>query len=477
MMNWTGEIKLIDFGVSRCLTNSIAETFVGTMLYLPPERFEDYGKDVYDNRADVWSLGITLLELVRGFNPYGETRNELPYMVNKIRNSKIDELIEECFCSGRSFSYSPQLKSFIRSCLNEYNIRPRCEDLKRTPFYEFYSSISKDHIAKELKNIKEHTDKVGENGKDESKHENMDGKKMLDKNGATLLKVTFYNYSKILSNKFGKLVQKLTNTQAHMKNKAAESNYMLKTLEHIDPLNVTSYGGILLLIPQCNNLKFPRDEQEYPFRIKDFDFIDHIFTNTKSIVERYRHKNTGNTVVMKFVRIPDYNERGEDWSPEKVRREIENHKSLNGSPVIVNLYGFCVYGNYVIFVMESMDMSLTNLYKKWHRRHQSFPENLIGYICTRVINALLACRTNSIMHRDIKPHNILINRNGEVKLCDFGVSKLVPESVASTFVGTLEYWPPERIRNIGASYGAESDVWSLGRGWTTKKTTASRIFQ
>lgn len=65
-----------------------------------------------------------------------------------------------------------------------------------------------------------------------------------------------------------------------------------------------------------------------------------------------------------------------------------------------------------------------------------------------------------IMHRDIKPSNILVNSRGFIKLCDFGVSGELVNSVADTFVGTSTYMAPERIQ--GEKYTVKSDVWSFG---------------
>jgi serine/threonine protein kinase len=61
---------------------------------------------------------------------------------------------------------------------------------------------------------------------------------------------------------------------------------------------------------------------------------------------------------------------------------------------------------------------------------------------------------------DIKPSNILFNSKGQVKICDFGVSGELINSIADTFVGTSTYMSPERIQ--GAQYTVKSDVWSLG---------------
>ncbi len=64
------------------------------------------------------------------------------------------------------------------------------------------------------------------------------------------------------------------------------------------------------------------------------------------------------------------------------------------------------------------------------------------------------------MHRDIKPSNILVNSRGHIKLCDFGVSGELVNSIADTFVGTSTYMAPERIQ--GEKYTVKSDVWSFG---------------
>ena len=66
------------------------------------------------------------------------------------------------------------------------------------------------------------------------------------------------------------------------------------------------------------------------------------------------------------------------------------------------------------------------------------------------------------MHRDIKPSNLLINRAGEVKITDFGISRKMEGSEANstTYLGTLMYMSPERVN--GGAYGFKGDIWSLG---------------
>ena len=82
--------------------------------------------------------------------------------------------------------------------------------------------------------------------------------------------------------------------------------------------------------------------------------------------------------------------------------------------------------------MEIMDFSLREVYKKVHEAFETvlatnaaFPENIMGVIAIRIINALSFWQSKGIMHRDVKPDNILLNGEGKVKLCDFGVSKQI----------------------------------------------------
>ena len=87
--------------------------------------------------------------------------------------------------------------------------------------------------------------------------------------------------------------------------------------------------------------------------------------------------------------------------------------------------------------------------------------DVLGKIAEAVLGGLrYLYLAHKIMHRDIKPSNILVNSKGQIKLCDFGVSSELVNSVADTFVGTGTYMAPERIQ--GSPYTVKSDVWSVG---------------
>ncbi|XP_031418306.1 dual specificity mitogen-activated protein kinase kinase 1-like, partial [Clupea harengus] len=89
------------------------------------------------------------------------------------------------------------------------------------------------------------------------------------------------------------------------------------------------------------------------------------------------------------------------------------------------------------------------------------PEQILGKVSIAVLKGLAYLREkHKIMHRDVKPSNILVNSRGEIKLCDFGVSGQLIDSMANSFVGTRSYMSPERLQ--GTHYSVQSDIWSMG---------------
>lgn len=128
------------------------------------------------------------------------------------------------------------------------------------------------------------------------------------------------------------------------------------------------------------------------------------------------------------------------------------------SQYIISFHGAFVADPHICLCMEYMDKgSLDGIYKK----HGAIDIDIVGKIALAVLEGLAYLYdSHRIIHRDIKPSNILCNSRGQIKLCDFGVSGELINSIADTFVGTSTYMSPERIQ--GAQYTVKSDVWSLG---------------
>ena len=137
------------------------------------------------------------------------------------------------------------------------------------------------------------------------------------------------------------------------------------------------------------------------------------------------------------------------------------------SPFIVSFYGAFFQEGSVYICLEFMDGgSVDKLYG------DGIPEGVLKKITISTVMGLKFLKDeHNIIHRDVKPTNILINSRGQVKICDFGVSGNLVASIARTNIGCQSYMAPERISggNVlqganpgGGTYSVQSDVWSLG---------------
>uniref|UniRef100_A0A7N5JKZ9 Dual specificity mitogen-activated protein kinase kinase 2 n=1 Tax=Ailuropoda melanoleuca TaxID=9646 RepID=A0A7N5JKZ9_AILME len=141
----------------------------------------------------------------------------------------------------------------------------------------------------------------------------------------------------------------------------------------------------------------------------------------------------------------------------QIIRELQVLHECN-SPYIVGFYGAFYSDGEISICMEHMDGgSLDQVLKEAKR----IPEEILGKVSIAVLRGLAYLREkHQIMHRDVKPSNILVNSRGEIKLCDFGVSGQLIDSMANSFVGTRSYMSPERLQ--GTHYSVQSDIWSMG---------------
>ncbi|KAG5338662.1 MP2K3 kinase, partial [Acromyrmex heyeri] len=155
-----------------------------------------------------------------------------------------------------------------------------------------------------------------------------------------------------------------------------------------------------------------------------------------------RHKQSGTIMAVKRIAATVNTQ-----EQKRLLMDLDISMRSSACPYTVQFYGALFREGDVWICMEVMDMSLDKFY-------------------TKVVSALHYLYSQlRVIHRDVKPSNILINRKGEVKICDFGISGYLVDSVAKTIdAGCKPYMAPERIDPSGnpSQYDIRSDVWSLG---------------
>uniref|UniRef100_A0AAY4EVI5 Dual specificity mitogen-activated protein kinase kinase 2 n=1 Tax=Denticeps clupeoides TaxID=299321 RepID=A0AAY4EVI5_9TELE len=195
-------------------------------------------------------------------------------------------------------------------------------------------------------------------------------------------------------------------------------------------------------------------QREKVGELKDEDFhrICELGAGNGGVVNKVCHKPSGLVMARKLIHL--------EIKPairNQIIRELQVLHECN-SPYIVGFYGAFYSDGEISICMEHMDGGSLDQVLKEARR---IPEEILGKVSIAVLRGLAYLREkHQIMHRDVKPSNILVNSRGEIKLCDFGVSGQLIDSMANSFVGTRSYMSPERLQ--GTHYSVQSDVWSMG---------------
>ena len=130
-------------------------------------------------------------------------------------------------------------------------------------------------------------------------------------------------------------------------------------------------------------------------------------------------------------------------------------------PNIVSVYDVGKDGNLYYIVMELIQGK--TLKEIILEEHGPLPWKWSINIAIQIASALEVAHKNNIVHRDVKPHNIIITEDGVAKVTDFGIAKAVSNSTITAFgttIGSVHYFSPEQAR--GGYTDAKSDIYSLG---------------
>lgn len=160
------------------------------------------------------------------------------------------------------------------------------------------------------------------------------------------------------------------------------------------------------------------------------------------------------------------------YAMKRIKKSILKDKSVqqsteNEKEILMNLsHPFLLTMTYLIendkryyFFLEYI--SGGNLYKTMFEVKR-FEEEAVKFYTAQLAMGLAHLHENNLVHRDLKLENVLMDKDGYIRLCDFGLAKLLnfKEEITHTYCGTTEYLAPEIINSKGHGYSV--DWWTLG---------------
>lgn len=191
--------------------------------------------------------------------------------------------------------------------------------------------------------------------------------------------------------------------------------------------------------------------------MEDYIKIEKIGEGTYGVVYKGKNKKDNRTVALKKIRL----ESEEEGIPSTAIREISLLKELQ-HPNIVCLEDVLMQENKLYLVFEFLSMDLKK-YMDSIPSGQFMDKMLIKSYVYQIMQGILFCHQRRVLHRDLKPQNLLIDNNGVIKLADFGLARAfgIPVRVYTHEVVTLWYRAPEVL--LGSPrYSTPVDIWSIG---------------
>lgn len=191
-------------------------------------------------------------------------------------------------------------------------------------------------------------------------------------------------------------------------------------------------------------------------KIEDFKVGNLLGKGSFAGVYRAESIHTGLEVAIKMI---DKKAMYKAGMVQRVQSEVKIHCQLK-HPSVLELYNYFEDSNYVYLVLEMCHNGEMNRYLK--NRMKPFSENEARHFMHQIITGMLYLHSHGILHRDLTLSNLLLTRNMNIKIADFGLATQLkmPHEKHYTLCGTPNYISPEIATR--SAHGLESDVWSLG---------------
>ncbi|KAI9336839.1 cyclin-dependent protein kinase [Zopfochytrium polystomum] len=184
--------------------------------------------------------------------------------------------------------------------------------------------------------------------------------------------------------------------------------------------------------------------------------LEKLGEGTYATVYKGKNKFTNEVVALKEIHLD-----AEEGAPSTAIREISLMKELRHNN-IVRLYDVIHTEKTLTLVFEHMDQDLKK-YMDSQGNGGALNPQLCKLFLHQLLKGIAFCHENRVLHRDLKPQNLLINQRMELKLADFGLARAfgIPVNTFSNEVVTLWYRAPDVL--LGSrNYSTSIDIWSAG---------------
>ncbi|CAN8175225.1 unnamed protein product [Coccothraustes coccothraustes] len=466
-----GSVKLADFGLCALLTPEQRKrrSVVGTTYWMAPEvvRGEPYGPKV-----DTWSLGIVGIEMARGEPPYfWESRDRAKDLIGKQGVPELHKLrlppglyeLLGC-CLQMDVDRRGSAKELLQNRLLEHQrlqaqaMLEECESfLAELQGQKAAVLVPARQPQQELKESRQQLEQL----RQQLKEERVNGQNIQDKMQAELQEA--WSMMKAVEERHKEDMERMCKIQ--LQYRLAEQKQMAQGSAIAAAAAAASYEEASSLQPENpsrSSSPLSSQQSEEPCMkllrcvvsvadpVKKYTGWEVLGGGGFGTVYKALDAATGQAVAVKEIEL-------QHQGCEEVLKEILLLREKRNPNIVTYLESYLLR-DVVWLVLEYMDGgSLTDVV--------STTTMAVGHMATvfrECLKGLAFLHANQVIHRDIKSDNILLGRDGSVKLADFGLCALLtPEQrKRRSVVGTTYWMAPEVVR--GEPYGPKVDTWSLG---------------
>jgi serine/threonine protein kinase len=203
-------------------------------------------------------------------------------------------------------------------------------------------------------------------------------------------------------------------------------------------------------------------EKGYSISRKDFEYLQTLGRGSFGIVCRVRHRGTGIHMAMKIINFKKASKHA-DMDAKQERNFLEQYHH----PFLIHLYGSLYTSHHLYLVLQLARGGTLDVVKQHHKKNKgAIPaaqrEAIARFYTSEMVLVLGFLHSHSILFRDLKLDNVLLDEEGHIRLSDLGISLKTSDKPVTRIIGAEGHKCPEMINEVPEGYGLAADWWQLG---------------